>query len=85
MRMQSCRLLLSALMAVSIAGDLSAMQGKGDVKLTRDVKVVSSAGARALADACTAWAEQNKQDAGGHKRVVREKNGDRMPLIGRKG
>src|SRR5437016_954848 len=61
MRMQSCRLLLSALTAVSIAGDLSAMQGKGDVKLTRDVKVVSSAGARALADACTAWAEQNKQ------------------------
>src|SRR5947208_436997 len=61
MRMQSCRLLLSALMAVSIAGDLSAMKGKGDVKLTRDVKVVSSAGARALADACTSWAEQNKQ------------------------
>lgn len=28
---------------------------------TRDIKVVSSAGARALADACTAWAEQNKQ------------------------
>src|SRR5262249_13688646 len=28
---------------------------------TREVKVVSSAGARALADACTAWAEQNKQ------------------------
>src|SRR5215831_6940056 len=28
---------------------------------TRDVKVISSAGARALADACTAWAEQNKQ------------------------
>jgi uncharacterized protein GlcG (DUF336 family) len=28
--------------------------------LTRDVKVISSAGARALADACTAWAEQNK-------------------------
>src|SRR5260370_27230587 len=28
---------------------------------TRDIKVISSAGARALADACTAWAEQNKQ------------------------
>jgi glc operon protein GlcG len=28
---------------------------------TRDVKVISSAGARALADACTAWAERNKQ------------------------
>ena len=31
------------------------------VKATRDIKVISSAGARALADACTAWAEQNKQ------------------------
>src|ERR1039457_505785 len=30
-------------------------------KMTRDVKVISSAGARALADACSAWAEQNKQ------------------------
>ncbi|HXP83949.1 MAG TPA: heme-binding protein [Bryobacteraceae bacterium] len=28
---------------------------------TRDIKVISSAGARALADACTAWAERNKQ------------------------
>jgi uncharacterized protein GlcG (DUF336 family) len=37
--------------------------GEGDhaLKATRDIKVVSSAGARALADACTAWAEQNKQ------------------------
>jgi glc operon protein GlcG len=33
----------------------------GDLKLTRDVKLISSAGARALADACTVWAEQNKQ------------------------
>ena len=28
---------------------------------TREIKVISSAGARAMADACTAWAEQNKQ------------------------
>ena len=28
---------------------------------TRDIKIISTAGARALADACTAWAEQNKQ------------------------
>jgi glc operon protein GlcG len=28
---------------------------------TRDIKIISSAGARALADACAAWAEQNKQ------------------------
>jgi len=27
---------------------------------TREIKIISSAGARALADACTAWAEQNK-------------------------
>jgi glc operon protein GlcG len=34
----------------------SAKQG-----MTRDIKVISSSGARALADACSAWAEQNKQ------------------------
>ena len=28
---------------------------------TRDIRVISSAGARALADACSGWAEQNKQ------------------------
>ena len=27
----------------------------------RQIKIISSAGARALADACSAWAEQNKQ------------------------
>ena len=36
-------------------------QAARDIKATRDVKVISSAGARALADACTVWAEQNKQ------------------------
>jgi glc operon protein GlcG len=36
-------------------------QPNGDLKATRDIKVISSAGARALADACSAWAEQNKQ------------------------
>jgi len=30
-------------------------------QLTRDVKVLSSAGARALVDSCSAWAEKNKQ------------------------
>ena len=29
--------------------------------LTRDIKVISSAGARVLVDACSVWAEQNKQ------------------------
>jgi glc operon protein GlcG len=28
---------------------------------TKNIKIISSAGARALADACSAWAEQNKQ------------------------
>jgi glc operon protein GlcG len=36
-------------------------QAAKDLKLTRDIKVISSAGARAMADACTAWAEKNKQ------------------------
>ena len=61
MRIQSRLLLLALLGTGSVAGDLSAMQAPGDVKLTRDVKVISSAGARALADACSAWAERNKQ------------------------
>jgi uncharacterized protein GlcG (DUF336 family) len=30
-------------------------------KSTREIKVISSSGARAMADACTAWAEKNKQ------------------------
>jgi uncharacterized protein GlcG (DUF336 family) len=34
--------------------------GAGTIKATRTVTLVSSAGARALADACTAWAEKNK-------------------------
>ena len=38
-----------------------AKQSTSDVKATRDIKVISSAGARAMADACSAWAEQNKQ------------------------
>jgi glc operon protein GlcG len=40
---------------LSFAIDASAMQ------LTRDVKVISTAGARALVDACAAWAGKNKQ------------------------
>ena len=44
-----------------LAGDSSAMQANAQARLTRDVKVISSAGARAMADACTAWAGQNKQ------------------------
>ena len=59
MRLQYCLLVLSVLVTVSLAGNPSA-QATGEVKLTRNVTVISSAGARALADACTAWAQQNK-------------------------
>ena len=55
MRIPLCVLSLSVLMTVSPAADASAMQA------TRDIKVISSAGARAMADACIAWVEQNKQ------------------------
>jgi glc operon protein GlcG len=40
---------------------VSTQQATGDLKVTRDIKVISSSGARALADACAAWAEQNNQ------------------------
>src|SRR3984893_10650768 len=43
------------------ARSVPAKQATSDLKATRDIKVISSAGARALADACTAWAEQNKK------------------------
>src|SRR5262247_3076719 len=46
--------LFTVLVTLAFAADASAMQ------LTRDIKVISSAGARALVDACSAWAEKNK-------------------------
>ena len=39
----------------SVALDAAAMQ------LTRDIKIISSAGARALVDSCSAWAQKNNQ------------------------
>jgi len=54
MRIRLCVLLLSVLVMISFATDASAMQ------MTRDIKIISSAGARALVDACSAWAEKNK-------------------------
>ena len=57
MRIRPYLLSLSVWVTVSFAADPSAMQA------TRDIKVISSAGARALVDACSAWAEQNKQIA----------------------
>jgi uncharacterized protein GlcG (DUF336 family) len=61
MRIQLCLIVCALSVTASAAGELSAMQATGDPKLTREVKVISSAGARALADACAAWAERNKQ------------------------
>src|SRR5216117_3808647 len=55
MRIRVCMLLLIVVVAVSFAPNASAMQ------MTRDIKIISSAGARALVDACAAWAEKNKQ------------------------
>ena len=55
MRIRISLLLLCVWVVMSSATDAAAMQ------LTRDVKLISSAGARALVDACTAWAEKNKQ------------------------
>jgi glc operon protein GlcG len=40
---------------LACATQASAMQ------LTRDIKIISSAGARALVDSCAEWAEKNKQ------------------------
>ena len=55
MRIRSSLLSLSVLATVSFAADASAGQA------TRDIKIISSAGARAMADACSAWAGKNKQ------------------------
>jgi len=64
MRVLACLLVLSVMVIVPLA-DRADAQGKDatlskEIALTRDVKVISSAGARALADSCTAWAEKNK-------------------------
>jgi uncharacterized protein GlcG (DUF336 family) len=48
------------LVTVFLAADAQATQATKDIQATRDIKVISSAGARAMADACIAWAEQNK-------------------------
>jgi uncharacterized protein GlcG (DUF336 family) len=42
---------------LSKGGDVSLSR---DAALTRDIKIISSAGARALTDACVGWAERNK-------------------------
>ena len=66
MRTPAGLLVFSVLVTVVLSFQPFAMQSKGDVSLhkdvalTRDIKIISSAGARALADECIAWAERNK-------------------------
>lgn len=61
MRMRPCVLLVSLLATLGPASDALAGQAARATAPTRDIKVISSAGARAMVDACTAWGEQNKQ------------------------
>ena len=56
MRIRPYLLSLSALLALSVATDSMAA---APIKPTRTITMISSAGARAMADACTAWAEKN--------------------------
>ena len=51
---------LTLALTVQLPAQQQARSGSAK-QATRDIKVISSAGARALADACSAWAEQNKQ------------------------
>lgn len=53
--------LILSLLLVELHAQQPATPGAKDFKATREIKVISSAGARAMADACTAWAGQNKQ------------------------
>src|SRR3974390_2534280 len=53
MRARLCLIPLTAIVAVTFASEASAQA------IGREQKVISSAGARAMVDACTAWAERN--------------------------
>src|SRR5580692_534003 len=52
MRFQSCLIPLAAIAVIGLANEASAQA------MVRDQKVITSAGARAMVDACTAWAER---------------------------
>jgi glc operon protein GlcG len=54
------RLLLSFLLVFAFLAGSAFAQSASAPKMTRQITLVSSVGARALADACTAWAEKNK-------------------------
>ena len=58
MRIPSLLLALPVLFLVC-TGHAAAAQTAKPPSPTRDITLISSAGARALADACTAWAEKN--------------------------
>jgi glc operon protein GlcG len=53
MRARSCQILLIAIAAAAFATQASAQS------MVREQKIISSAGARAMVDACAAWAERN--------------------------
>jgi glc operon protein GlcG len=53
MRIRSCLVPLAAIAAIGFAAEASAQT------MVREQKVITSAGARAMVDACTAWAERN--------------------------
>jgi glc operon protein GlcG len=53
MRARSCLVPLTVIVAAAFATQASAQA------MVREQKVISSAGARAMVDACTAWAERN--------------------------
>ena len=55
MRIGLCLIPLTAIVATALATEASAQA------MVREQKVITSAGARAMADACTAWAERNHQ------------------------
>jgi glc operon protein GlcG len=54
------RLLVLSFVLVSVVASSASAQSAATSKMTRQITLVSSAGARALADACTSWAEKNK-------------------------
>ncbi len=61
MRIRTVALLVVLLSTTSSLAHALQGQATRPAKPLREIKVISSAGARALADACTAWADQNKQ------------------------
>jgi glc operon protein GlcG len=54
MRVRYCLIPLTAIVAITCATQASTQA------MVREQKVISSAGARAMVDACTAWAERNQ-------------------------